>query len=249
MIKKILIAIGILAFFNGMFLFAVSNFNIGVVMTILVALLFLVWGVFYDRILQLTQKGIMRIIKIFVIALVFCQLLLAGFISIYGQFDNVKYNEDAVVVLGAALHGDKISLPLKLRLDAAIDYHKKNPHALIVVTGGQGPQEAMTEGKAMADYLVSNGVLKDRIIKEEKATSTQENMKYSKEILDMCFENDYKIAVITNNFHIYRGVAFAKIEGFENVAHFHAGLPWYNMLPCYLRESLAVLKMWLVDMI
>lgn len=249
MIKKILISIGILAFLNGMFLLIVSNFNIGVIMTILVSLFFLVWGVFFDIISQLTQRGVMKIIKIFVIALVTCELLLVGFISIYGQFDNVKYNEEAVVVLGAALHGDKISLPLKLRLDAAIDYHKHNPQALIVVTGGQGPQEAMTEGKAMADYLIRHGVSNDKIIKEEKATSTQENMKYSKEILDSYFKNEYKIAVITNNFHIYRGVTFANSEGFEDVTHFHAGLPWYNMLPCYFRESLAVIKMWFIDMI
>lgn len=43
------------------------------------------------------------------------------------------------------------------------------------------------------------------------------------------------------------GVSVAKAEGFEQVRHLHAGLKWYNMMPCYLRESLAVLKLWLID--
>ena len=82
-------------------------------------------------------------------------------------------------------------------------------------------------------------------MKEEKATSTNENMRYSKEILDTHFDGGkYKTVIITNNFHIYRGVAIAKIEGFEEVFHKHADLKWYNLVPCYLRESLAVLKMW-----
>lgn len=249
MIKKILTAIGILALVNGIFLCAVSNFNLGVLMTVLFALFFLFWGIFYDRILEITKHGILKVLKNLILLLVTLEILLVGFIAVYGQFDNVKYNEDAVVVLGAALHGDRISLPLKLRLDTTLEYYEKNPDAVIVVTGGQGLQEAMPEGKAMADYLVKNGVAEDKIIKEEKATSTNENMKYSKEILDGYFEGEYKIAVITNNFHIYRGVTIAENEGFKNVSHMHAGLKWYNMLPCYLRESLAILKMWFIDML
>ncbi len=39
----------------------------------------------------------------------------------------------------------------------------------------------------------------------------------------------------------------AKAEGFTEISHLHAGLQWYNLVPCYLRESLAVLKMWVFD--
>ena len=248
MIKKLLIAIGLISFINGIFLCTVSNFNLGVVMIILFALFFLVWGIFYDKIREITKHGILKILKSIILFAIALECLLVGFIAVYGQFDKVKYDEDAVIVLGASIHGDKISTPLKLRLDEAIDYHEKNPEALIVVTGGQGPHEDMTEGKAMADYLVENGVREDKIIKEEKATSTNENMKYSKEILDEYFDGEYKIAVITNQFHIYRGVVYAQMAGFDNVYHTHAGLPWYNILPCYLRESLAVLKLWFIDM-
>ena len=124
-----------------------------------------------------------------------------------------------------------------------IEYHNKNPEALIVVTGGKGLQETVTEAYAMEKYLIQNGVEESKIIKEEMATSTFENMKFSKEILDNYFANDYSVVVITNNFHIFRGAAIAKKAGFQNVKHMHAGLQWYNLVPCFLRESLAVVKM------
>ncbi len=249
MVRKLLIATGILIMINGAFLCAVSNFNLGVILTVVFALFFLAWGIFYGKISELTQKGIPKIIKNILFSLMIAELLLVCFITIYGQHDNVKYDEDAVVVLGAGLHGDKVSIPLKLRLDAAIEYNAKNPDALIVVTGGQGFQESVTEASAMEKYLIEKGIEKERIIKEEKATSTNENMKFSKKILDTYFDEEYKIAVVTNNFHIYRGVTIAKNEGFRNVSHIHAGLQWYNYIPNYLRESLAVIKMWLIDMI
>ena len=82
---------------------------------------------------------------------------------------------------------------------------------------------------------------------EEKATSTNENMKFSKEILDKHFEGDYSVAIITNNFHIFRGTSIAKNAGFKDVSHMHADLKWYNLMPCFLRESLAVMKMFVFD--
>ena len=99
----------------------------------------------------------------------------------------------------------------------------------------------------MKKYLLSCGVNENIIVMEEKATSTNENMRFSKEILDSVLGDTYDIAVITNGFHIYRGTSIAKSEGFNNVHHMHAGLQWYNVVPCYLRECLAVLKHMVVE--
>ena len=114
------------------------------------------------------------------------------------------------------------------------------------MTGGEGAQETITEAEAMERYLVEHGVSRDVIVKEENATSTSENMRFSKEILDSYFGTEYDIAVITNGFHIFRSVSIAKTEGFKQVSHLHAGLSWYNIIPCYLRESIAILKLWLM---
>lgn len=241
--SKIITAIGIVFTIYGLVLCAMSNLNLGVILTVAIGGAVFLLGIFYSKIQILTSRGFLKFAKTIVIILLCAEILLIGFIAIYGQNDTVNYNEDAIIVLGAGIRGDKVTLPLKMRLDKAIEYHLKNPDALIVVTGGQGFQETVTEAYAMEKYLVSNGVNKNVILREEKATSTNENMRFSKEILDTYFKEEYGIAVITNNFHIFRGVSIAKNEGFENISHMHAGLQWYNLIPCYLRESLAVLKM------
>ena len=242
--SKILSLAGVILVVNGLFMLVLSNLNLGSILTLVLGAFLLMFGVFYKKFKLYTQKGVLKVIRNIIIILLCAEVLLVGFIAVYGHIDNVNYDEDVVIVLGAGVRGDRVTLPLKMRLDVAVEYHQKNPDALIIVTGGKGFQETVTEASAMEKYLVKNGVPEDIIIKEEKASSTNENMSFSKEITDKYFDGDYKTAVITNNFHIYRAVSIARLEGFENVSHIHAGLQWYNLTSCYLRESLAVLKMW-----
>ncbi len=240
----ILTILGIVLTAYGLILCIMSNLNLGVALTFLLGTGILAWGIFYRKLKQYSDNILLKNIKIIVCILACIEIVLVSFIGIYGQRDNINFQEDVVIVLGAGIRGDKVTIPLKLRLDKAILYHKQNPDALIVVTGGKGFQETISEAEAMEKYLINNGVDADVIIKEEKATSTNENMRFSKKITDAYFEDDYKTVIITNNFHIYRGVYIAKLEGFGDVTHMHAGLQWYNLVPCYIRESLAVLKMW-----
>ena len=237
---RIIALIGAVLTVYGLILCVMSNLNLGVLLVAFLGIATLCVGVFYSKI---TAIKAFRICRNLVIILLCVEFLLVSFIAVYGVSDNVDYNEDAIIVLGAGVRGDRVTLPLKMRLDKAIEYHNKNPEALIVVTGGKGLQETVTEAYAMEKYLIQNGVEESEIIKEEMATSTFENMKFSKEILDNYFANDYSVVVITNNFHIFRGAAIAKKSGFQNVKHMHAGLQWYNLVPCFLRESLAVVKM------
>lgn len=227
----------------GLILCITSNLNMGVLLVLALGFFAVITGFFYEKIKKLTKSGILKYCKISVIIILCIEFVLVSFIAIYGVADNVDYTEDAVVVLGAGIRGERVTLPLKMRLDKAIEYHSKNPQAVIVVTGGRGFQETVTEAYAMEKYLIEHGIKKDKIIKEEEATSTEENMKFSKALLDKCFDDEYSVAVISNNFHIFRGTYNAKRAGFELVTHMHAGLQWYNLIPCYLRESLAVLKM------
>ncbi len=242
-IKFILLTLGIIMTVYGFVLCIMSNLNLGTVLIVILGIFAMGIGVFYEKINALAKTGVMKYLKIFVILMLCIEVILVSFIAVYGAVDNVTYNEDAVIVLGAGIRGDKVTLPLKLRLDKAILYHNKNPEAVIVVTGGQGFQESVTEAYAMEKYLVEHGIDRDKIIKEERATSTAENMEFSKFLLDKQFGHNYSVVIITNNFHVFRGTSIAKKTGFDNVSHMHADLQWYNLMPCYLRESLAVLKM------
>ncbi len=244
--KVIFIILGTGIFINGIFLSLFANFNIGNMLTLMLGTFLLFLGMFEEKIKEHTEKGVLKYIKRIALTLLVVELLFVATIAIYGTSDNATYKEDAVIVLGAAVKGERVTLPLQYRLDKAAEYHKKNPDALIIVTGGKGLQEDVTEAYAMEKYLLSKGVAENKIIKEEMATSTEENMAFSKEIVDTLFEGEYSVLVITNRFHILRGVQMAKNAGFSSVTHIGAPLQWYNLISCYLRESLALLKLWVI---
>ena len=91
---------------------------------------------------------------------------------------------DYLMILGAGLRGEVPSTALYQRLDASLEYIELNPNVKIVVSGGRGPGETITEAEAMKRFLIKHGVAKELIIKEEKSTSTLENMKFTTEILE-----------------------------------------------------------------
>ena len=112
---------------------------------------------------------------------------------------KVKY----LIVLGAGLKGDIPSEVLKYRLNKAVEYYKKNPDTIFIVSGGQGKDEWISEAEAMNIYLFKKGVPLKNIIKEDKSTSTYENLKFSDKIIkEKGITGD--IGVMSNNFHMYR---------------------------------------------
>src|SRR5699024_638713 len=82
------------------------------------------------------------------------------------EIDTVDY----VIILGARLYGDKPAPALEERLKTAREYLAENEDINVVVTGGQGNNEGISEAEAMAKYLIDNGIDKNRIIKEDKST-------------------------------------------------------------------------------
>lgn len=133
-------------------------------------------------------------------------LILSGFYRMPAQ--EVEY----VVVLGAHVKNGKPSRVLAKRLDAAYDYAMEHEEVLVIVSGGQGSNETTTEAYAMACYLEEKGLEPNRILKEEKSTSTHENLVFSMGLMD----DDPLIAVVSNDFHIYRATHLARAVGYEN---------------------------------
>lgn len=166
-------------------------------------------------------------------------LLFVCFLVVYGQIDTVTYDEDAVIVLGAGVRGEQLSRTLQKRLDAAIDYAEKNPDAVIIVSGGQGSGESISEALAMERYLLSRGVPAERIRKEDLSTSTRENFQFSQTVLSE-LKDPRRIAFVTSDFHVFRAAYLARGAGFEQVTHLHGGTPWFLHLPNGLREAVAV---------
>ena len=228
------LAIGI----NGLALLFKTNFNLGSLLTALLGVALTLLGIFFRKVSEFIPKWI----RIAAVVLLSSVVFFSTFLLSYGCRDNVSYKEDAVIVLGAGVNGSRVSRVLADRLKAAIDYHNENPEALIVVSGGQGPQENISEALAMEQYLTAKGVPEELIIKEDKSTSTYENFKNSKAILDEKLGTEYTVSYVTNDFHIYRAGGIARNAGITNATHFHSSTRWYLITPSTLRECLAVAK-------
>lgn len=156
---------------------------------------------------------------------------------------------DYVVILGAGLWGDVPSLTLSQRLDASLDLIKLLPDDVkIVVSGGQGPGETISEAEAMKKYLIDRGIPQDRIIKEDKSTSTQENLIYTKRLLrEIDSRENIEITVVTSNFHMYRSKVLARDAGFKEIKSWSAPITPFLIPTYYIREYLAVMKSLVFD--
>lgn len=111
---------------------------------------------------------------------------------------------DYVIVLGSGIKGTELSETLKLRLDASVNYVSHNENIPIIVSGGKGPGEDIPEAEAMSNYLISRGVSEERVILESRSTSTMENLKFSKAIIQERGITNPKIIIVTSNYHMYR---------------------------------------------
>lgn len=241
----ILVIVGILLILNALVLAVIINFNAGIIVTFIFGWILLSYGIWNEQIDKIFSTGILKWFKYIAFVGIIFMFSVIIFIAIFGRINTTTFKEDAVIILGAGIRGETVTLPLAYRLDKAVEYISKNPNAVIVVTGGQGLQESITEALAMERYLISRGISKDKIIKEEQATSTYENFKFSKAILDKYFNHSYTVTYITNDFHIYRAGRLAKIVGLEATSY-RAKIEWYSIPITYLREFLAILKLWLL---
>lgn len=147
--------------------------------------------------------------------------------------DDLEY----VVVLGAQVRQDGSPSPvLRYRLDAAYDYAATHPVCKVVVSGGQGLNEPMSEADCMATYLRERGLDQARVLREDRATNTVENVRFAAEVMRGQGSDPAtaKVGVVTNDFHLYRAVRLAR----------HAGVPgavgvWAKSTPLYLPNNLA----------
>ncbi len=244
LLRYSLVTLGIILLINGIIMRFVSNFNIGNIIEIGIGSLMTCYGIFYDNINTKCTIGIFKIVKIMFFSLLMAMCVVGLIIFASKDVNVAKFNENAVIVLGCGINGNKISLALKKRLDKCIEYIEKNREAIIIVSGGQGPQETITEALAMERYLIDKGVAGSKIIKEDNSTSTYENFKLSKKILDEIFITPYNIAYITNDYHSYRAGEIAKVVGFD--AKSYSSGTEINLLPStYSREVLALIKFWI----
>ncbi len=164
---------------------------------------------------------------------VICSHIISGMKTKAGE------NLDYVVVLGAHVKGEKPSKALELRLKAALKYARENPDTVLILSGGQGFGEDITEAKCMENYLTAHGISKKRLVLEEKSTSTKENLKFSDEITGCSRKNT---GILSNNFHVYRAVKLAQKLGYRSPCGIAAASDPIMQIHYVVREVAAILK-------
>ena len=228
--RGLLVLLGLALLWNGAWLALTANLTAGTFLTLGLGVALITWGV------RPPPSSWLNVIFAFIGLLV---VTLAGFLAWSGTEETATGTEEAVIVLGAAVHGSELSNTLIARLDTALAYHEQNPTALIVVSGGQGPQEDLPEAVAMSNYLLAHGVPAAQVIVEDRATSTEENFVRSKELLDQRLPPGYRVTFVTNEFHVLRAGALAARSGLE-ATHVASKTPWYFWPVNFLREELAL---------
>lgn len=176
-------------------------------------------------------------------------LTVEGLLLSHGERDNSALPVDAVIVLGAGVNGERPSLILQSRINAAAEYLEKHPDVPVVLSGGQGLGEDISEAECMRRQLTAMGIGEGRLLLEDRSTSTAENFAFSKEVLRAhgIDTDTAAIAVVTSDFHCFRAHLTAQREGLT-VLDIPAEVDWLLLnANYYVREFFALGKTLIFD--
>lgn len=146
---------------------------------------------------------------------------------ISGMVSVAPQGLDYLIVLGARVNGTQPSLSLQTRVNAAVEYLRKNPETKVIASGGQGSDEIITEAECIIRLLREAGIEEERIIREDRATSTAENIRFSYELMD---DPHATVGVVTNGYHMFRAKLIARSHGEHPVSGVAGGSSLF-MLP------------------
>lgn len=144
---------------------------------------------------------------------------------------------DYLIVLGARVDPDGPSPALRRRLNAVMACLDDHPDAIIIASGGQGSDEPMSEARCIRDELVKRGVDADRIVMEDRSTSTIENMCFSMALMD---DPAARVGIITNNYHVWRAVRIARKAGMANACGIAAEYTGHTKFHYMIREAICI---------
>ena len=186
-------------------------------------------------------------------------LVLAGVVTfgalfgavLYGSHDHIRGDPQVMVILGCQVKSWGPSVLLQDRLDKALDYLEDHPDLTIVVSGGQGPDEPVSEARCMYDYLTEHGVDEAQILLEDQSHNTVENLRYTVDLLaEAGYDTTADMVVVSNGFHLTRvRMLWSRVCGgdynLSTLAAPSSHVP--SRLKMYIREPLALVKSFVFD--
>ena len=169
---------------------------------------------------------------------------------------------DYVIVLGAKTENGVPGNSLRSRLDRTLTYAMQHPNTVLILSGGKGTDETVSEARVMFDYLKERGVPQERMLLEDQSFSTAENILFSSKVIDrqeyykdqmvrVHLREQYRarsewdevrVGILTDNYHLFRAKAIARKQGIWNPAGIAASGDRVLALHMWIREGFAVLK-------
>lgn len=179
------------------------------------------------------QRGLTAVLILGWILFILVEVLICS-----AMMKNITEEVPFIIILGAQVRGTSITHSLKCRLETAILYLNTYLAAKVIVSGGQGKGEDVTEAYAMSAYLKEQGIDSTRIYVEDVSTSTWENLNNSGKIIG---DKTQPAAVVTSGFHLYRALVIGKRIGFSNLQGIAAPCAPILIINYMVREFFALL--------
>jgi uncharacterized SAM-binding protein YcdF (DUF218 family) len=241
------VAAGVALVADALFLMSLGVFTLGVTLPFAIgcglAAAGLLWGSL-QRWLDLVAvrrriwRGLWIAFGIWVLSVLLFWLALA---QVAGASPADSPPPVAIIVLGSGTPAGKASPVLAARLDEGLAWARHFPQARVLVSGGMDFGESHSEGAIMGDYLRAKGLDPVRIVQEERSTSTEENLLFSKALLhSLGDEATGPVVVVTSDFHVLRAKRIARHAGFATVIAAGAPTPLYVRYNAWLREYFAL---------
>ena len=174
------------------------------------------------------------VLKFLCILLIIALLIPAGLI-LSGMDGRGEPSGEVLIVLGTTVNGTEPSPMLRQRLDAAVEFLNAHPDTACIVTGGKGDEHNLSEAQCMWNYLTAAGIAPDRITQEDRATSTVENLRNVRSMLDTD-----EVTILSSDFHLFRSGLIAGDAGFTAALIPAKTEPFSLLAPWFLREIFAL---------
>lgn len=144
-------------------------------------------------------------------------LTVLGAVCVCATVERTIQPSDCIIVLGARVWpSGRMSSTLQYRCESALEVWKSGDAQNIIVTGGRGSDEPVSEASAMRAYFLENGVPEENLFAEETSVNTIENIANAKEIMDA--HGWTRAAVVSSDYHVQRALWIARDAGIDACA-------------------------------
>lgn len=239
--------------FGLLFLWCLAPIFFGIrgigVMSSSFIMLFISAAAYCWNIVESARSFKVRAVCIFIALLGSVGLIAFGFVSglmIKASITTVPDDcrNYTVVVLGCKTTGDQPSWMLQDRLDKAYKELLKNSDVMCIVTGGQGEDEKYSEAYVMKKYLTEKGIASDRIIMEDGSVNTEENLLYTKAVIELNGLSQ-NVVIVTDRFHELRARIWAEKVGFDNIYSACCDTRIYLVTGYWFREMFGLARLYI----